>query len=364
MKLFYYIKTTLKSMIANGSVTILYFILFPIVLATFMGFVQNTNNDNPLKLKPVDAQIIDKDNSDVSKGLIELLNSKEMKDIVNTVETKPEVEIIIDKGYENNILSLNKGSITINKKVEEKGLVTNTLKSILDKYHQNLYVELSGKDKESLNKIIDESIIESIIIDTPKESNSYEKMAASMIGFVIIMQAYTLIQSGYADVSINLGKRIGATPISEIEYFFIEYVASLVYVFIILSIYVMFFRMLRISFLGNFAHLIILILVGTILSASISKCISTLFGAKYGKIVGTLIFMLPIIGGELFGIKANKAGIVAPTHYLNNAFSLYNLNGNLQGCGKWLAVTLIGSIIMILIAIVKIIFHGRKKRCS
>ncbi|MGL4732048.1 MAG: ABC transporter permease [Clostridium sp.] len=364
MKLFYYIKTTVKGMIANGIMLLIYFILFPILLAAFMGFVQNVNDGNPLELKPVSAQIIDEDNSEMSKKLIEILKSDEMNGLVNIVEKKPDVEIIIEKGYGDNVLSLSKGKIVIDKKVEERDLAISTLKFALDKYHKNLYVELSGRDKEKLKGIEDKKVIENITIDTQKESNTYEKMASSMIGFVIIMIVNTLIQGGYTDISMNLDKRINAAPMSKIQFFFIEYAASLVYVFIILSIYVMFFRILDISFRGNFGQLMVLVLSGTILAISLAKCISTLFGAKYGKIMATVVFMLPIIGGEIFTGEGNKIAVLTPTHYLNNAFSLYNLNGNLDGCGKWIAITLGIAAVMLIIAMVKIIAKERIKICK
>ena len=50
MKLIYYTKTTLKGMVSNGAVTLLYYILFPVLLAAFMGFFQKTLMDSPLKL--------------------------------------------------------------------------------------------------------------------------------------------------------------------------------------------------------------------------------------------------------------------------------------------------------------------------
>ncbi len=111
MKALYYIKTTLKGMFANGVVTIAYFILFPILLACFMAFFNNLNDENPLKLKALNVQIVDEDNTENSKRLIELLGSDDLKEVVNIVDKKPDVELIIKEGYEKNVLSLNKGDM-------------------------------------------------------------------------------------------------------------------------------------------------------------------------------------------------------------------------------------------------------------
>lgn len=364
MKALYYVKTTLKGMFANGVVTIAYFILFPILLACFMAFFNSMNDENPLKLKALDIQIIDEDNTETSKRLVELLGSDDLKEVVSIADKKPDVELIIKEGYEENILSLNKGDIIINKKVEGMGMSTDTLKVILDRYHQSLYVSIAGGNVESLNKIMESSVIEDITIDKLKTNDPYEKISASMIGFVIIMLIFTLIQGGYADISINLDKRINATPITKLQYLFYETIASIVYVFIIISAYVMVFRLAGLSFKGNILDLILLILTGTVLVVSISKSISTIFGPKYGKIIGTIVFTLPLISGEIFMGEGNKIAVLTPTHYLNNAFSLYNLNGNLEGCGKWILLILIISIIIYSAAIIRSGINRGKKLCA
>ncbi len=322
-----------------------------------MAFFNNLNDENPLKLKALNVQIVDEDNTENSKRLIELLGSDDLKEVVNIVDKKPDVELIIKEGYEKNVLSLNKGDIIINKKVEGMGMSTDTLKVILDRYHQSLYVSIAGGDMENLNRIMESSIVEDITIDTVKTNNPYEKISASMIGFVVTMLIFTMIQ-------VNLDKRINATPITKLQYLFYDTMALIVYVFIIISGYVIFFRVAGLSFKGNILELILLILMGTMLVVSMSKSISTIFGPKYGKIIGTIIFTLPLISGEIFSGEGNKIALLTPTHYLNNAFNLYNLNGNLEGCGKWILIIITMSIIIYSAAIIKAVIQGRKKVCA
>lgn len=243
MRLFYYIKSTLKAMVASGAITILYFIGFPIILASFMGFVQNTAHDSALKLKPLNIHIVDQDNTEMSKKLEDFLKSEEMKEVVNIVDSKPEAEVIIQKGYEKNLLSLNKGEVIINKKEEGLTYSTNTLKIVLDKYHQSIYVQMTA----------------------------------------------------------------------------------------------------------------------SVLVVSIVKFITTLFGAKYGKVFGMVIFILQIAGGELFTGKESLVALFTPTHYLNNAFLMYNLNGSLNDAGKWILMILAASAILFSIAVIKESLRDRRK---
>ena len=66
MKLFMHLKITFKGMIKNGAVTGSMFILFPIILAGFMGFINDSMGSNPLKLKQLGIKVIDEDNSSSS----------------------------------------------------------------------------------------------------------------------------------------------------------------------------------------------------------------------------------------------------------------------------------------------------------
>lgn len=361
MRLLYYIKTTLKSMVASGAITLVYFIGFPIILAGFMGFVQNTANDTPLKLKSLNIQIIDQDNSEMSKNLVDFLKSDDMKDVVQVIDSKPEAEIIIPEGYEEAILSLNRGEVIINKKEEGYNAITNTLKIILDKYHKSIYVSLSGGSPEELNKIVGTSIIEEEIIDIPKKANTFETTVASMLGFVISMLIFSSIQSGYTDISMNLEKRIKSAPLTRLQCLLYESFALLVYSFIIITGYVLFFRIVGMGFEGDIISLMILVLIASILIVGTVKLIETLFGAKYGRILGGLVFILPLIGGEVFMGKGNTVALLTPTHYLNNAFTLYNLNGNLEGTGKWILIVLTVSVGSFLIAMIKESLVSRRK---
>ncbi|WP_195265667.1 MULTISPECIES: ABC transporter permease [unclassified Clostridium] len=364
MKLIYYTKTTLKGMVSNGAVTLLYYILFPVLLAAFMGFFQKTLMDSPLKLTTLKVQINDMDNSTMSKNLVSFLESNDMKELVELTDKKANVEISIPKGYENNVVSLKRGEININKLEEGYSNSTNTLKTILDKYHESLYVNLSGGSTEDLAKVSGESVIEKIDIDSKKTSSSYEKMAASMIAFVISMLIFTLIQSNYAEVSVNLDKRVASTPVTRKQYFYYDSFALFVYSTVIISGYVFFFRISGISFTGGIFPLLILILTSSMLVVSLSKFVYTFFGAKYGKVVGALIFTLPIIGMEMFTGEGNALKVLSPTHYISKLFTLYNLNGSFSANNKDLILILSISIILFIIAILKISLSKEERRCA
>lgn len=364
MKLFYYTKTTLKGMLSNLTITLVYFILFPVLLAVFLGFFQNSIYENPLKLNTLKVEIIDNDNSNMSKSLISFLESDEMKELIELNPNEADIEIEIPKGYEESVISLKKSEISINKLEGGFNNSTNTLKTILDKYHQGLYVSLSGGSTEVLNNITGKSIIENIDINTSKTSSSYEVLSSSMIAFVISMLIFSLIQSNYAEASKNIDRRVSSTPITKSQYFYYDAFALLIYSAIIVSGYVFFFRFVGISFTGRIFPLIILILTSAILIVSMSKFVYELFGPLYGKVVGGLIFTLPIIGMEAFTGDGNALKVLAPTHYITKLFNVYNLNGNFNNNINDLIFIILLSAVLFGVASIKVALSKEGRKCA
>lgn len=364
MRLFYYVKSTLKGLAANGVVTIAYFVLFPVLLAGFMGFMQSSIHENPLKLKNVKVKIINEDNSEMSKRLVSLLESKDMKELIKITDDKEEAELVIHSGYEESVISCKKSNLDINIKEEGKEQTINTIKVILDKYHQSLYVALSGGNQEGLDRISGNETIKNIKIDTKESLSSYETISASMIGFVITMLIYSLINNNYADKSMNLDKRVKATPVTRRRFLYYDSISLVIYCSIIIASYVLFFRLTGISFRGETLDLGILVLSSAILVTTLSKCVNSFFGPKYGKLVGLVLFMLPIIGMEMFTGEGNALASFAPTHYISKLFNLYNLNGNLSGVGQDIIMIFGVSVILFVITIIKESLTKGGRRCA
>ena len=90
----------------------------------------------------------------MSKNLVSFLENDEMKELIEVNSKDNDVEIVIPKGYEESVLSLEKNEIKINKLEDGFTNSTNTLKTILDKYHQGLYISLSGGAIEDLKNIL------------------------------------------------------------------------------------------------------------------------------------------------------------------------------------------------------------------
>lgn len=364
MRLFYYVKTTLKGLVANGAVTLIYFILFPVILAGFMGFVQDMSSQSDLKLSGVKVEIIDEDQSERSKVLQDFLANEELSEVLTLVEEKPDVELIINKGYEECVETLTPGKLTLNKKTKDFIISTNTLKVVLDNYHKALYLSLSGGDVSKLSGANGKPIIENTFVDKPEKENNFEKMAVSMFGFCVVMLLYGLLQSGYSDIALNLDKRANAAPITKLQYLLYDSVGAFAYSIILLSLYLIFFRVIGVAFKGSILDLFIIVIMASGFILSIAKAITSIFGPKIGKVVSFVVFILPILGGEIFGLGANTIALLTPTHYINKVLNMYVLNGNLSGSGKWIAIIAMTSAALFSIAIMMEVIKGRRRKCA
>ncbi|MBS5986960.1 ABC-2 family transporter protein [Clostridium paraputrificum] len=363
MRTMYYVKTTLKGMFANGIITIAYFVLLPVILAGVMGFMQGSTHDNPLKLKKVTVSIVDEDKTKMSQSLIEFLKSEDIQELVAISNEDSNCDLIIKEGYEKNLISLNKGNIVIKKNNNERNTAIETLKVILDKYHKGMYVGLSGGSQEELEKLNDNKAVESTIIDVEENISSYRMMSSSMIGFVVTMLIYGLIEGSYSKQSVNLSNKIRSTPTSRLGLLISDLATNFIYCFIIMSVYVLFFRFTRVNFTGNIFSLTLILGVSSLFMSTISIMVLSLFGPKYGKIVGVIMFLIPVASMEMFSGVESILSSFSVTHLIIKVVNWFTLYGTLKGVYSSILILFGLSVIFFIISMIKEIMVKEVRRC-
>lgn len=363
MRTMYYVKTTLKGMFANGIIIIAYFVLLPVILAGVMGFMQGSTHDNPLKLKKVTVSIVDEDKTKMSQSLIEFLKSEDIQELVAISNEDSNCDLIIKEGYEKNLISLNKGNIVIKKNNNERNTAIETLKVILDKYHKGMYVGLSGGSQEELEKLNDNKAVESTIIDVEENISSYRMMSSSMIGFVVTMLIYGLIEGSYSKQSVNLSNKIRSTPTSRLGLLISDLATNFIYCFIIMSVYVLFFRFTRVNFTGNIFSLTLILGVSSLFMSTISIMVLSLFGPKYGKIVGVIMFLIPVASMEMFSGVESILSSFSVTHLIIKVVNWFTLYGTLKGVYSSILILFGLSVIFFIISMIKEIMVKEVRRC-
>ena len=357
MRILYYVKTTLKGMFANGLVTIAYFVLLPVILAGVMGFMKSSTHNNPLKLKKVIVSVMDEDKTNMSQSLIDFLKSEEIQELITISDEDSNCDLIIKEGYEKNLTSLTKGNIVIKKNNNERNTAIETLKVILDKYHKSMYVGISGGSQE------DNKAVKNVIIDVEENISPYKMMSSSMIGFVVTMLIYGLIEGSYSKQSVNLSNKIRSTPTSRLGLLISDLVTNFIYCFIIMSVYVLFFRVTRVNFTGNIFSLTLILGVSSLFMSTISMMVLSLFGPKYGKIVGVIMFLIPIASMEMFSGVESILSSLSVTHLIIKVVNWFTLYGTLKGVNSSILILFGLSVIFFIVSIIKESMVKEVRRC-
>ena len=275
--------------------------------------------------------VMDEDKTNMSQSLIDFLKSEEIQELITISDEDSNCDLIIKEGYEKNLTSLTKGNIVIKKNNNERNTAIETLKVILDKYHKSMYVGISGGSQEELERLKDNKAVKNVIIDVEENISPYKMMSSSMIGFVVTMLIYGLIEGSYSKQSVNLSNKIRSTP------------TNFIYCFIIMSVYVLFFRVTRVNFTGNIFSLTLILGVSSLFMSTISMMVLSLFGPKYGKIVGVIMFLIPIASMEMFSGVESILSSLSVTHLIIKVVNWFTLYGTLKGVNSSILILVISN---------------------
>ncbi|NMB07256.1 MAG: ABC transporter permease, partial [Tissierellia bacterium] len=145
MKFKAFLKLTFISIMKNLPNMLLTFSIFPIFLGLIVGYFQKDYFTPSVETPIMSISILDEDNSNQSKNLIDFLNNEQMKQIIKTDEEEAKYELIIPKGYEASLLNNGESNIEIHVKKDGSVRRAEILGDIIDRYNeeisQGLYIE-------------------------------------------------------------------------------------------------------------------------------------------------------------------------------------------------------------------------------
>lgn len=339
MGLLIYIKTTLRNIYSTWLQNLSIFIIIPIFIGLFMGILSQENEKSPLDLKPLKIEILDEDKTEESRALIKYLEGQ--KEFLEISKGNEENILIIPKGLKDDI----KNSLIL--KVKEESIQQRNLETLIYKY----------MDKEEDNTYY----IEENIIKTDKTKDSIKESLSKALAFTIGLFIYNIILSNYMEPAINVNKRNLSMPLSKGKYFIYDFIATILYAFIIIFFYTMIIRIFNMGFNGNILILTILMFITAFFMASISSFIMGVFGEKLAKVLGGL-FLISLMM-EIFEDIDIRILECNPTHYLIEAFKEYSLYGYVQKSLKELLIIFTISIVLFIITyIVKVLRKEEKLR--
>ncbi|RDY28784.1 ABC transporter permease [Romboutsia weinsteinii] len=354
MRLFATIKMLFKSIKNTFLLNIVYFIALPLGLAWFMGLVLDSEFNNPIETETTPIVITNNDNSAMSNNLSEFLK-EDLSSIVSIVDNEKDadIEIIIPNDYEKNLLSSQACSIDI-KELNTKSGIINILQNILDDYHENVYLNSIASSTE-VNEIFNKYSLKTSYLEANNTPDSYEYFATSFIVFLVLMFIMNNTAGSYLGESNGLNKRTFSLPISRLSALCYDCIGSSIYSFLFLMLYVIVYRLLNISFDGNFIILTTLCLVSSLLISSCSSFISTFFSKKIGSTVFYIIMILQMIfGGMFIPIDMTSKWIkISPFYLVNDMFSSFNEYNNWESIATSSLICVILSLILFVASAIK-----------
>ncbi|WP_125154880.1 ABC transporter permease [Clostridium rectalis] len=323
MRLRAFIKLTLKSLLKELPIMIFTFAVFPIVLSSLYGYFQKDMFNPKNEIEKISIYVEDHDNSKLSKGFTHFLESNQLKEFIDIKKYREKAgqELIIPKGYEKAIMEDKLAVVKINEREKDREISSKILKDLTDNYMKevknNFIIENNinkmdiSKDKKDLliketsneitNIYIKDSIKNSIVKDT-RNLTSYEYYSVSILSFMFIVTIMSLCNGYYDEKKKGIFQRMLSTTISKVEYFNYSLVSWYIFAILFNLIYVLAYRLLGLSFSGNFGLLILIILSKSLLEVAVSSLVIAFFKNKKMAMIflNTIIIVSVSLGGVFF----------------------------------------------------------------
>ncbi|MEW9094957.1 MAG: ABC transporter permease [Clostridiaceae bacterium] len=373
MKLKAYIKLALKGIIKELPMMLFVFAVFPISLSYLYGYFQKDVFNISNEMSKVTISIVDEDNSNASKGLIDFLQGEELKKIIKVEkEDKSDINIKIPLGYEESLLNLKQDEIKIDQKDKKKLSSFKVVTTLIDKYNQEIQQGVVIKNKleeeklrdinSKLSELYEENVVKNNIIKTKKNLTSFEYYSVSIMSFIIILTIISLASGYYTERENGLFNRIMSTSLSKVQYFNYNLVTFFMFAMIMNFIYVMTHRILNISFKGSLSLLMILLILTSILEAVVAGIVIAFIKSK--KIATQLLSTLVILGSFFGGVflpidKMNNSfvsfiGKFMPNRLIIKSYNNYLLNNSLNDLYPYIFMFATSAAVLYIISLLKV----------
>lgn len=372
------LKVCFKALRVQWKSMLLMYSIFPLIMCLFMGYTQKDLYRPDTNIEKINVSFNDKDNSDTSRALIKLFETKDLKKLF-TIKKDSDYTIVIPKGYEKNLSQSKNVNIDINANKDNSNSGDIIIKSVLNEYGKgisqssiisNKIEELSINDKEKIYKNVSEEInkasektaIQNKILNGQKTLTANENEAASMASYMIFMIILSFSASHNLEKENGTFKRFLSTPITRLSYFNLDLFSFFITGLMCGGLYLITMRVFNIGFIGTNPFLIIFILIAqSILSAAIGG----LLIAFLNKTVSTAIMLVlmyfeVIFGGAFIPSKEFTNSVlvtlskVTPGTVITKAYKYSILFNSFDKIIGLVLIMLVTSVIVYLISIIKV----------
>lgn len=382
MKLLAYIKIGLKNLFKQLPTVILSFAVLPITLALLMGYIQKDMFTPSINDPIISVIIVDEDNTPLSRELIRYLKSEDLSKVLEIKDEDAHYKLIIPKGYEEGLVSLNSKLASTKIIVGENASTTlgNVLANLIDNYNNEVsqgIVIKNNTDKMNLDEIEKENLISSVrdkivkayttnainnnIITVRKSLDSFEFFSISFLNFTFIMFIMGLITGDDMERKNCIYNRVMSTAMTKYDYFHYNLVSNYIFMIILNAFYVLAFRLSGLSFEGSIPLLIIIILMQSLMITVIASFLSNYFGKAAITAVNIFLIFQVFLGGMIIPLEKfpNSKIFTFFAKYradvlISQVYKNYILYNDFSSIGKYLGIIAILSLFIYGLSILKI----------
>lgn len=308
---------TLKAMLVQWKQVLLMYAVFPLLLATAMGYFQRDVFKPETSMEKINITIIDKDNSTSSRGFAELFSTEGISDLFNITENGAYV-ITIPEGYEDSVLKLKDVNINIDEKERVSRSNELIMKAIVEQYGKHLtkniiisnkIESMDVKDKEKLYEDVINSINESAsqravknnIVEGERTLSSYENQAAALMTYMVIMMIMGCVAGHHMDLENGSFRRLISTPMKKTTMFNLNIVTFFTAALIYGMVYVITMRAAGYAFTGSsILNIGVLLIAQSLLIAACAGVMTAFFKKTNANVVLVIVLYYQILFGGVF----------------------------------------------------------------
>lgn len=379
MKIIAYTKLILKSTWKNMSVLLFSFVVFPVVLSLIVGYAQRNMMNPNLEINKLKVYLSDKDNTKSSQALLQFLNDEQVKKLLDIKANLKDANysVIIPLGYEKAILNNQQAKININVSSSGNDNSVSIISQILEDYDKSLSHQLiilskvdqkslSEEDKKQLisklqaqiNENNSKGLIDNILVKGKKSLSSYEYYSTSFLAFLFVMVASNLVAAGFMDKENGMEKRIMSAPLTKYEYFNYNMVMNFIFSFILYVIYILVFRLMKLSFNCSIPLLLFTALIQTLLTVGLASILWSFTSKKFSMTFMSVLTIIQMLLGGMF-IPPEKINIAAikvisnfsPGALITRSYNNLLIYNNLDSIALYLGAMVILSLVMYIIGL-------------
>lgn len=372
MKLFPHIKVNLLGFIKNSKITIITFLIFPMVMAYIYGTMQKDSFSGKSTFTAIPVEFKYDKTTKEGEILNSILKEKTVKNFINA-DSKESLKcrVKISNDFKSISIEKLKGSDT------EISIVKSFMKTFSESINQYSIVvdnvnNLSLKPEEKsqlLNKLLysmgennKASAITEKVIPGYRTLGSREYYTISMFSYTSIMLVMILAVTFYKSKKTGVIRRSFSTPSSKEAFLMGYFISSFIIAVGVNLIYITINKVLGIAFTENFSLNILLVLMQSLLQASvIIAIISFISSEQVANAVMTVLMIIPVIvGGVFFNADIIEIKILkvlanfSPNSLILDSYKNLSITGSLTQPGNTTVITLILSLILIVASLLKV----------